>query len=121
MFNHVGFNVSDLPRSLAFWRAVLEPLGYGVIMSNDKMAMLGDHASGYLWIGVYGEPASPIHVALQAKNRAAVAAFHQAALAAGGRDNGAPGLRPNYAPTYYAAFAYDPDGHNVEAVTHSPT
>jgi catechol 2,3-dioxygenase-like lactoylglutathione lyase family enzyme len=119
MFDHVGFNVSNFQRSLAFWRAALAPLGYGVVHEDEHSAMLGN-SDGRIWIGALGPPASPIHVALKAKTRAQVQAFYAAAIAAGGRDNGAPGLRPNYSPDYYGAFVYDPDGHNLEAVTHAP-
>jgi catechol 2,3-dioxygenase-like lactoylglutathione lyase family enzyme len=73
-----------------------------------------------LWIGGEGGLQRPIHIAIAAPNRTAVDAFHRAALAAGGKDNGAPGLRPHYHPNYYAAFVLDPDGHNIEAVCHAP-
>jgi catechol 2,3-dioxygenase-like lactoylglutathione lyase family enzyme len=73
-----------------------------------------------LWIGGEGGLQRPIHIAIAAPNRTAVDAFHRAALAAGGKDNGAPGLRPHYHPNYYAAFVLDPDGHNIEAVSHAP-
>jgi catechol 2,3-dioxygenase-like lactoylglutathione lyase family enzyme len=118
MFDHVGFNVSDFARSKAFYLAALRPLGMGLMRETDKFAVIG-HASGRLWIGVFGPATTPIHFAFRADNRKAVEAFHAAAIAAGGRDNGGPGLRPNYSPDYYAAFVYDPDGHNVEAVTFS--
>ena len=116
MFDHVGFNVSDFARSKAFYLAALQPLGMGLMRETDKFAVIGN-ASGRLWIGVFGPAATPIHFAFRVDNRRAVHAFHAAAIAAGGRDNGGPGLRPNYSPDYYAAFVYDPDGHNVEAVT----
>ena len=118
MFDHVGFNVSDFARSKAFYAAALAPLGLKVLREGEGSAMIGG-PNGRLWIGAFGPAASPIHFAFRAERRADVDAFHKAALAAGGRDNGAPGLRPNYGPTYYAAFVYDPDGHNVEVVTQS--
>jgi len=90
-----------------------------IMRETDKFAVIGN-ASGRLWIGVFGPPATPIHFAFRADNRKAVEAFHVAAVAAGGRDNG-PGLRANYGADYYAAFVFDPDGHNVEAVTFSAT
>ncbi len=118
MFDHVGFNVSDFVRSKAFYLAALEPLGMRIMREGEKFAMIGN-GSGRLWIGVFGPPATPIHFAFRAGDRKAVNAFHAAAIAAGGRDNGGPGLRPEYSANYYAAFVYDPDGHNVEVVTFS--
>ncbi len=116
MFDHIGFNVDDVAKSKAFYAAALAPLGMVILAEGEGWAMIGS-AAGRLWIGQLGLAASPIHFAFRAESRAAVQAFHQAALAAGGRDNGAPGLRPDYRPDYFAAFVYDPDGHNVEAVT----
>jgi len=116
MFDHVGFNVSDFEKSLLFYKAVLAPLELGVLHQGEGWAMLGG-PNGRLWIGAFGAPATPIHLAFRAATRAQVKAFYSAALAAGGRDNGAPDLRPQYAPDYFAAFVLDPDGHNVEAVT----
>ena len=118
MLDHFGFNVDDLEKSKAFYTAALAPLGMTVLREGEGFAVIGG-PSVRLWIGRLGLAASPIHFAFRAEKRAAVDAFHEAALAAGGRDNGAPGLRPNYRPDYYAAFVYDPDGHNVEAVTYS--
>jgi len=119
MFDHVGFNVADFARSKAFYLAALAPLGHKLFMEGEDFAIIGG-PTGRLWIGVRGPAASPIHIAFRAERRGDVEAFHRAALAAGGRDNGGPGLRAHYTPTYYAAFVFDPDGHNVEAVTHSP-
>lgn len=116
MFDHVGFNVSDFERSLAFYTAALAPLGLGVLGKGEGWAMLGG-ADGRLWIGSFGPAATPIHIAFRAGSREMVRAFHAAALAASGKDNGAPGIREQYSPDYYAAFVLDPDGHNVEAVT----
>jgi catechol 2,3-dioxygenase-like lactoylglutathione lyase family enzyme len=118
MFDHIGFNVDDVARSKAFYAAALAPLGMTVMREGEGFAVIGG-PSGRLWIGQLGLAASPIHFAFRVENRAAVDAFHKAAVAAGGRDSGAPGPRPNYGPNYYAAFVYDPDGHNVEAVTYS--
>ncbi len=118
MFDHIGFNVDDVQRSKAFYAAALAPLGMTVLREGEGFAVIGG-PSGRLWLGQLGLAASPIHFAFRADNRAAVDAFHKAAIAAGGRDTGAPGPRPNYRPDYYAAFVYDPDGHNVEAVTYS--
>ena len=129
MIDHVGFPVSDYQRSKAFYDKALAPLGYRLIMEVG-----GEHteskapAAGFggadgkpdFWIGGEGGLNGVLHVAIAAKDRAAVDAFYRAALAAGGTDNGAPGLRPQYHPTYYGAFVLDPDGHNVEAVCHAP-
>lgn len=116
MFDHVGFNVSDFARSFSFYKAALAPLGLGVLGEGEGWAMIGG-ADGRLWIGAFGPVATPVHLAFRAADREAVQQFHAAALAAGGRDNGAPGPRPNYGPDYYAAFVFDPDGNNIEAVT----
>jgi catechol 2,3-dioxygenase-like lactoylglutathione lyase family enzyme len=118
MFDHVGFNVAALEASKAFYVAALAPLGHALLAEGEGWAMIGRSGQGRLWIGTFGPAATPIHLAWTAETRAQVDAFHQAALAAGGRDNGAPGLRPNYGPNYYAAFVLDPDGHNAEAVCH---
>lgn len=119
MFDHVGFNVSDFGRSLNFYREALAPLGLKVLNQGDGWAMIGG-PDGRLWIGSFGTPATPVHIAFRASSREAVQKFHAAALHAGGKDNGPPGIREQYAPDYYAAFAFDPDGHNVEAVTTAP-
>jgi catechol 2,3-dioxygenase-like lactoylglutathione lyase family enzyme len=121
MLDHVGLNVSDYERSRRFYEAALAPLGWRVVMGNEEWggAGFGVDDKPVFWI-VRRDPVSPgAHVAFQARDRAAVDAFHAAALAAGGTDNGAPGLREHYHPTYYAAFALDPDGANVEAVCHA--
>jgi len=88
--------------------------------SGAPAAGFGDGGKPDFWIGGEGKLEKPVHVAILAKDRASVDAFHRAALAAGGKDNGKPGLRPHYHPNYYAAFALDPDGHNIEAVCHAP-
>jgi catechol 2,3-dioxygenase-like lactoylglutathione lyase family enzyme len=126
MLDHTGFPVSDYARSKAFYQQALAPLGYSLIMEvmqdgNDNPAA-GFGASGKpdFWIGGEGGLNRPIHIAFAARDRAAVDAFHRAAIAAGGRDNGAPGLRPHYHANYYGAFVLDPDGHNIEAVCHAP-
>jgi catechol 2,3-dioxygenase-like lactoylglutathione lyase family enzyme len=126
MLDHIGFPVSDYARSKAFYEKALAPLGYSLVMEVAQTA--NDHpAAGFgakgkpdFWIGGEGGLNKPIHIAIAAKDRAAVVAFYRAALAAGGRDNGTPGLRPQYHPNYYGAFVLDPDGHNIEAVCHSP-
>lgn len=127
MLDHVGATVSDLARSRAFYDAALGPLGIAVIMEitpeqTGGGGHLGYGSNGrpYFWVGTGGAVTGRLHVALSAPNRKAVDAFHAAALAAGGRDNGAPGLRPRYHPNYYGAFVLDPDGLNIEAVCHTP-
>lgn len=120
MIDHAGVAVSDIAASKAFYRAALAPLGYSMIMEWEQYAGFGVPPKPDFWIGE-GEPNSPrIHVAFRAENRNQVAAFHKAALSAGGRDNGPPGLRPHYHANYYGAFVLDPDGHNIEAVCHAP-
>jgi catechol 2,3-dioxygenase-like lactoylglutathione lyase family enzyme len=128
MIDHVGFAIGDYARSKAFYEKALAPLGYTLIMEvAAKDNRSGYPAAGFgvagkpdFWIGGEGKLEKPLHVAIVAKDRATVDAFHRAALAAGGSDNGAPGLRPHYHPNYYAAFVLDLDGHNIEAVCHAP-
>ena len=126
MLDHLGFPVSDYARSKAFYEKALVPLGYSLIMevaqtANDLPAAgFGANGKPDFWIGGEGGLSKPIHVAITAKDRATVDAFYRAAMAAGGKDNGPPGLRPHYHPNYYAAFVLDPDGHNIEAVCHAP-
>lgn len=120
MIDHIGFGVANFPASRAFYVAALAPLGFRVVAEGQSWAMIGKDGRGRLWFGRHHQFATPIHLAFTADSRADVDAFHHAALAAGGRDNGAPGIRAHYHPHYYAAFAFDPDGHNVEAVCHQP-
>ena len=128
MIDHVGFPVSDYERSKAFYGKALAPLGYTLILeiaadrteSGSPAAGFGKDGKPDFWIGGEGGLKGIVHVAIAADDRRAVDAFHSAALAAGGEDNGAPGLRPHYHPNYYGAFVLDPDGHNVEAVCHAP-
>lgn len=119
MIDHVKLFVSDPGRSRAFYEAALQPLGYRVLIDrgDDGVGMGRDRPE--LWLAP-GEPQTVAHVALRAEDRETVDAFHAAALAAGARDNGAPGPRPQYHPTYYGAFVLDPDGTNLEAVCHAP-
>jgi catechol 2,3-dioxygenase-like lactoylglutathione lyase family enzyme len=118
ILDHIGFNVSDFSKARAFFERALQPLGIGVALQGDGWAMFGKDGKGEFWIGAHGSPPGPIHVAFVAGNREQVRAFHRAALAAGGSDNGAPGLRAQYHPDYYGAYVIGPDGHNVEAVCH---
>jgi catechol 2,3-dioxygenase-like lactoylglutathione lyase family enzyme len=125
MLDHVGFSVSDYERAKAFYRQALAPLGYELVMevrqsdSDLPAAGFGIGNKPDFWIGGEGGLNRPLHVALTAQDRASVDAFYRAAIAAGGKDNGSPGLRPHYHPNYYAAFVLDPDGHNIEAVCHA--
>ncbi len=119
MFDHIRLAVSDLDASRAFYERALAPLGIGVVTEFPGAVGFGRDGKPSFWIGE-GPPSGPMHVAFLAPDRAAVDAFHREALAAGGRDNGAPGLREIYHPTYYGAFVYDPDGNNAEAVNHRP-
>jgi catechol 2,3-dioxygenase-like lactoylglutathione lyase family enzyme len=127
MLDHIGLSVTDFERAKAFYHAALKPLGLGAIMEvtaeetgGDAHAGFGENDKAFFWIGTGAKPRGGTHVAFTAKTRAEVEAFYRAALAAGGRDNGAPGLRPEYHPNYYGAFVFDPDGNNIEAVCHRP-
>jgi catechol 2,3-dioxygenase-like lactoylglutathione lyase family enzyme len=126
MLDHIGFPVTDFVRSKAFYTAVLAPLGYRLVMEMSLSDEDGDGYAGFgdarprFWIGTGKPLQGRLHVAFAAKTRAEVRAFYEAALAAGGIDNGAPGLRPHYHENYYGAFVLDPDGHNIEAVNHLP-
>jgi catechol 2,3-dioxygenase-like lactoylglutathione lyase family enzyme len=126
MIDHVGFPVSDYARAKAFYTKALAPLGYMLIMEVDQTendapaAGFGRDGKPDFWIGGEGGLNRPLHVAIATTDRAAVDHFHKSALAAGGKDNGPPGLRLHYHANYYAAFVIDPDGHNVEAVCHLP-
>ena len=127
MIDHTGVTVSDFARSQAFYREALRPLGF------EQLVELSAEVTGHTDVAGFGEPPKPefwisrgtpnqppVHVAFRVADRQTVDAFHRAALAAGGRDNGAPGLRLHYHPNYYGAFVLDPDGHNIEAVCHAP-
>jgi catechol 2,3-dioxygenase-like lactoylglutathione lyase family enzyme len=117
VIDHLSINVSDMAASKRFYEAALKPLGYSMIMDfGDHAAGLGEGGKPDFWLGK-GAP-HPSHVAFRSPDRATVDAFYAAAIAAGGRDNGPPGLRAQYHPGYYGAFVLDPDGYNVEAVCH---
>jgi catechol 2,3-dioxygenase-like lactoylglutathione lyase family enzyme len=126
MLDHVGFGVADVARSKAFYTKALATLGYGIMMEVTPEQSGGYAGVGFganrkpsFWIGSGAPIQGGLHVAFVAIDRAAVDAFYLAALASGGRDNGAPGLRPHYHPNYYGAFVLDPDGNNIEAVCHA--
>jgi catechol 2,3-dioxygenase-like lactoylglutathione lyase family enzyme len=123
--DHIIIRVADLPRSLEFYQAALEPLGAEVTDIPGPWSRGGPPWSWgrrmpRTWRSSRGRPASPLHLAFVAPDPEAVDAFHAAALASGKRDNGPPGLRERYNPHYYAAFVIDPDGHNVEALFQGP-
>jgi catechol 2,3-dioxygenase-like lactoylglutathione lyase family enzyme len=118
MIDHIGIGVSDFAKAKAFYQKALAPLGYTIVMEVEGAAGFGAEGKPDFWIGL-GKTA-PLHVAFAAPDRATVDRFYAAAMAAGGCDNGPPGLRPHYHPNYYGAFVLDPDGMNVEAVCHRP-
>jgi catechol 2,3-dioxygenase-like lactoylglutathione lyase family enzyme len=118
ILDHIGIRVSDLERSRAFYRAALAPLGIEELMVFPGAAGFGVKQKPEFWLRE-GAVSDPVHVAF-ATDRPTVDAFHAAALAAGGTDNGGPGVREIYHPGYYGAFVLDPDGHNIEAVCHRP-
>jgi catechol 2,3-dioxygenase-like lactoylglutathione lyase family enzyme len=118
MLDHIILSVSDYAASRAFYLQALTPLEYHVVMDFGEGCGFGIMEKPDFWIRQGEAVKPPVHVAFTSRDRAAVDAFHAAALAAGGTDNGAPGLRPDYHPNYYGAFVLDPDGNNIEAVCH---
>ena len=120
MFDHVVFGVSDYAASKAFYLKALAPLGAAVVLEGPFGLEISADGKTSLCIGPTDEKPAHLHLAFRAENRQQVEAFYRAALAAGGKDNGAPGLRPQYHANYYAAFVIGPDGHNIEAVCHEP-
>ncbi|HEX7687886.1 MAG TPA: VOC family protein [Burkholderiaceae bacterium] len=120
MFDHVVFGVRDYAASKAFYLQALAPLGLEVVAEGPLGLEMSADGKTSLCIFRTDEKPAHLHLAFRAADRAQVDAFHRAALAAGGTDNGAPGLRPRYHANYYAAFVIDPDGHNVELVCHEP-
>ena len=128
MLDHVGFAVADAERSKRFYEQALAPLGITLIMTaTPDQTEAGGTAHGFgsdgkpfFWVGDNERVGEGTHIAFGASSRTDVDAFYAAAIAAGGKDNGAPGLRPHYHPNYYGAFVLDPDGTNIEAVCHRP-
>lgn len=126
MIDHAGISVSDWDRAKAFYDAAFAPLGAKLLYMVPEQFTGGVKVGGYgrdkpdFWLHGAGDPGPGRHYAFTAGSRAEVDAFYKAALAAGGRDNGVPGLRPHYHENYYGAFVFDPDGNNVEAVCHRP-
>ncbi len=126
ILDHVGCSISDYATSKAFYVKALAPLGFRLLMEIGKDVTGNADVCGFgvdkpdFWISTGPTAQTGIHVAFKAKTRAMVEAFYDAALAAGGRDNGKPGLRPHYHAHYYGAYVLDPDGNNIEAVCHQP-
>ena len=128
MIDHIGIRTTRFPAANAFYQSVMAAMGGGQKMAVPMEYTGGKHIVGFgrdmpvFWLTEVDDATngSPQHIAFAARNRSEVNAFHKAALAAGGRDNGGPGLRPQYHPDYYGAFAFDPDGNNIEAVCHKP-
>ena len=119
MLDHVTIGVRDIVRSQMFYDAALKPLGIERLYAEGEIfAGYGIGSKAFFWIGQRDGLQTGTHVAFAAQERDVIDQFHQAALAAGGVDNGAPGLRPHYHSSYYGAFILDPDGHNIEAVCH---
>jgi catechol 2,3-dioxygenase-like lactoylglutathione lyase family enzyme len=130
ILDHIGINVRDFARSRSFYATALAPLGISVVMEFDgKFCGFGRDKKPDFWVSAgkmrfqseeQARVATPVHVCFAARSRAEVDAFYTAAMGAGGKDNGPPGVRKEYHPHYYGAFVIDPDGHNVEAVFHAP-
>lgn len=126
MIDHIGIPVADFDAARAFYDKAMAPLGASLLMMVPAEYTGGAKVGGYgrdrpvFWLSEDTASSESRHIAFTARSRAEVDAFYKAALAAGGRDNGAPGLRPHYHPNYYGAFVFDPDGNNVEAVCHNP-
>jgi catechol 2,3-dioxygenase-like lactoylglutathione lyase family enzyme len=121
LLDHITIGVSDVERSKKFYDQALHPLGIARLFDEvERYAGYGVDPKAFFWIGRRDIPQTGAHIAFAAQDRATVDRFHDEAIAAGGRDNGQPGIRPNYHPNYYGAFVLDPDGHNIEAVCHSP-
>ena len=126
MIDHLGMSVSDFDTAKAFFDEALAPLGGSLLFMVPVEHTGGENIAGYgrdtptFWINDGGAQKPPLHIAFQAENRSQVDAFYKAAIAAGGTDNGAPGLRPQYHQNYYGAFVLDGDGNNIEAVCHLP-
>jgi catechol 2,3-dioxygenase-like lactoylglutathione lyase family enzyme len=125
--DHASLSVSDFAAAKAFYDAALKPLGIAVLMQFPKsvtgdfdVAGYGAHGKPFFWLAGAGKTTPRLHIAFGAESRAEVDAFYKAAIAAGGKDNGPPGIRAHYHPNYYGAFVLDADGHNIEAVCHKP-
>ena len=127
MIDHIGISVGNFEKSKQFYSKALAPIGYSLLMEvaaseagSQDFAGFGVSPKPDFWIGSGAPNFPPVHVAFRVSSRRLVNAFYESALAAGARDNGAPGIRAHYHPNYYGAFVLDPDGHNIEAVCHDP-
>ncbi len=121
MLDHVTVGVEDIERSLRFYNSALRPLGIARLYGDgNRFAGYGVNPKAFFWIGNRTNPQTGSHIAFAANDRATVDRFYEAAIAAGGKDNGRPGIREHYGPDYYGAFVFDPDGHNIEAVCRLP-
>jgi len=121
MLDHVTIGVEDIERSQRFYDLALRPLGVARLYGDsNRFAGYGVDPKAFFWIGIRNIAQTGSHIAFAADDRATVDRFYEAAIAAGGRDNGPPGIRPHYDPSYYGAFVFDPDGHNIEAVCRRP-
>ena len=120
MIDHLGIPVRDLAVSKAFYEQALAPLGYSLLLEYPGVCGFGAEQKPDFWLDERGAPGAPIHVAIASADRATVDAFYEAAIAAGGQDNGPPGPRSIYHQHYYGAYVLDPDGNNFEAVCHQP-
>jgi catechol 2,3-dioxygenase-like lactoylglutathione lyase family enzyme len=121
MLDHVTIGITNAERSKQFYDRALRPLGISRLFAEGEWAAgYGVRPKAFFWIGLKAAPQTGVHIAFTAPDRATVDRFHQEAIAAGGRDNGPPGVRPHYHANYYGAFVLDPDGHNIEAVCHAP-
>jgi catechol 2,3-dioxygenase-like lactoylglutathione lyase family enzyme len=120
MIDHIGIGVTNLLESKVFLLKALQPLGVTVAMEGPYGVGMGQHMKPTLWLNETKERPAHLHLAFSAESRKQVDEFYSAAMAAGGKDNGPPGLRPHYHANYYGAFVIGPDGHNIEAVCHRP-
>jgi catechol 2,3-dioxygenase-like lactoylglutathione lyase family enzyme len=121
MLDHVTIGITDVERSKQFYDRALRPLGITRLYAEGEWAAgYGVRPKAFFWIGLKAAAQTGAHIAFTAADRATVDRFHEEAIAAGGRDNGVPGIRPHYHANYYGAFVLDPDGHNIEAVCHAP-
>ncbi len=117
--DHIGVTVSDMPVSLTFFTKALKPLGIELVAEDNGWVGFGRDGKAEFWFGLDEPVTTRMHIAFAAKNREQVDQFYQAAIDAGAKDNGLPGVREQYHPNYYGAFVIGPDGHNIEAVCHN--